>query len=97
MPTKLSSWRPARVAIKPAKEHAHYLSADWQARRIAVLRRDAYVCRSCSKVTSGKDAHVDHIRPLEEGGRDDLANLQTLCAACHGRKTADEQRRRGLL
>lgn len=31
--------------------------------------------------------HVDHIVPLAAGGTDDESNLQTLCAACHSRKT----------
>jgi 5-methylcytosine-specific restriction protein A len=83
--------------VKPAKEHAHYLTADWAAKRQRILLRDAYTCRAsgCSAVVSGKAAHVDHVVPLEDGGTDDDANLQTLCAACHGAKTRGEQRRRG--
>jgi 5-methylcytosine-specific restriction protein A len=48
-------------------------------------------------VAYAKAAHVDHIVPLEEGGTDDDANLQVLCHACHGKKTREEQRRRGRL
>jgi 5-methylcytosine-specific restriction protein A len=33
-------------------------------------------------------SHVDHIVPRSGGGRDGWANLQTLCASCHSRKTA---------
>ena len=79
------------------KERAHYTSADWRARRLRLLRRDAFVCQACSRAASGQAAHVDHIKPLEEGGTDDDANLQTLCRSCHGAKTREEQRRRGLL
>jgi 5-methylcytosine-specific restriction endonuclease McrA len=48
-------------------------------------------------VIYGPKAHVDHIKPLEEGGTDAAENLQTLCESCHGRKTRAEQSRRGLL
>jgi len=41
-------------------------------------------CRRCGK--PGK--HVDHITPKRRGGTNDPGNLQTLCAACHGAKTA---------
>jgi 5-methylcytosine-specific restriction protein A len=79
------------------KEVAHYRTADWKARRLRILRRDAFVCRACSRVVYGQAAHVDHIVPLEEGGTDDDENLQTLCQADHGKKTREEQRRRGRL
>jgi 5-methylcytosine-specific restriction endonuclease McrA len=95
MPSALPRWRPARPRVRPSKERSHYTSADWRARRLRILIRDAYTCRDCGRVASGSAAHVDHIRPLEEGGTDAEANLQTLCEACHGRKTREEQRRRG--
>lgn len=43
---------------------------------------------------------ADHIVPLEDGGEHLLANAQTLCSTCHGRKTGRENseraaRRRG--
>lgn len=79
------------------KEVGHYRTADWKARRLRILRRDAFVCRACGRVVYGQSAHVDHIVPLEEGGTDDDANLQVLCQADHGRKTMAEQRRRGRL
>jgi 5-methylcytosine-specific restriction protein A len=79
------------------KEVAHYRTADWKARRLRILRRDAFVCRACGRVVYGQAAHVDHIVPLEEGGTDDDENLQTLCQADHGKKTREEQRRRGRL
>lgn len=77
------------------KETAHYRTADWSARRQRILIRDAYTCRTCRAVVAGKDAHVDHIIPLEEFGTDRDENLQVLCSACHGRKTREEQRANG--
>lgn len=39
---------------------------------------------------------VDHIQPIEDGGEPfDLENTQSLCASCHGSKTAAELRARG--
>jgi 5-methylcytosine-specific restriction endonuclease McrA len=95
MPNALPRWRPPRPRVRPSKERAHYTSADWRARRLRLLIRDAYTCRDCGRVTHGSAAHVDHITPLEDGGTDNDANLETLCEACHGRKTRDEQRRKG--
>jgi len=98
MPARIERWKPPRmISVLPTKERAHYTSSDWRARRIRILVRDAYTCAMCGKVIYGPKAHVDHIRPLEEGGTDDDANLQVLCEADHGRKTREEQRRRGIL
>ena len=97
MPDAIPRWRPPYARAKPAKETAHYHSGHWYAVRVRILTRDAYTCRSCSAIVAGKDAHVDHVVPLEDGGTDTDDNLQTLCAACHGRKTRAEQRRRGFV
>ena len=98
MPNAIPRWKPPHQrGMTQAKEHAHYATADWRAKRRRVLLRDSFVCRSCGTVSHGKAAHVDHVVPLEDGGTDDDANLQTLCSACHGRKTRDEQHRRGFL
>lgn len=98
MPDAIKRWRPAVVrGVRPAKEVAHYRTADWLARRQRILVRDANTCRDCSMVVAGKDAHVDHIVPLELGGTDADENLCCRCASCHGRKTAAERLARGLL
>ena len=99
MPKAIPSWRPRRMeGGKPSKEVAHYHTPDWRARRLRILVRDSYRCqeKGCGHVVSGREAHVDHLIPLEEGGTDDDANLRTLCDRCHGRKTRAEQRRRSL-
>lgn len=98
MPSAVERWSPPRMrATTRTKEVEHYRSADWRARRVRILVRDAYTCAACGRVVSGKAAHVDHVVPLEEGGTDDDANLQVLCDEDHGRKTRCEQRRRGKL
>jgi 5-methylcytosine-specific restriction protein A len=98
MPARVERWTPPRMKrTTVTKETAHYRTADWKARRLRILRRDAFVCAACRRVVYGQAAHVDHIVPLEEGGTDDDENLQTLCQADHGKKTREEQRRRGRL
>ena len=63
----------------------------WQRLRIQILRRDDYLCQHCLKdQTLTRATHVDHITPKSRGGSDSFSNLQSLCAACHARKTAGE-------
>lgn len=96
MPDAIRRWRPPpKAKARPAKETAHYRTNDWAALRTRILVRDSFTCRSCNVVAYGLAAHVDHIVPLELGGTDDEANLQTLCSRCHGRKTRSEQRAAG--
>lgn len=39
---------------------------------------------------------VDHIIPKRKGGKDRWENLQSLCKACHSKKTAIEDGRWGM-
>lgn len=52
----------------------------WSTTRSTVLRRDRRACRLCE---SRAGVEVDHIVPVALGGTGDLANLRTLCRACH--------------
>ena len=103
MPRAIPSWKPKRMeGLRPTKEIAHYHTSDWRARRTRILLRDNFRCQAwvggkrCNRVVSGRQAHVDHIKPIEEGGTDDDDNLETKCDSCHGRKTRAEQRRKGF-
>src|SRR5438034_6551997 len=49
--------------------------------RIACLMRDGYSCQQCGKHDVRLEAH--HIIFREHGGKDTLANVLTLCEACH--------------
>lgn len=97
MPEKIQRWQPPKARPRSTRERDHYVSREWRARRARILVRDANRCRDCGMVVSGKQAHVDHIIPLEDGGTDADANLAVRCASCHSRKTIGEQRRKGLL
>ena len=56
---------------------------NWKAIRKVVLKRDGFKCRNCGNLEHPSNLEVDHIRPLSDGGRHDLNNLQTLCRDCH--------------
>jgi 5-methylcytosine-specific restriction endonuclease McrA len=48
-------------------------------------------CAICKEVSSHLE--VDHIRPLWDGGTDELENLQVLCYECHKEKSREEHHR----
>ncbi len=49
--------------------------------RMACLMRDGYRCQHCGKQNRRLEAHHIHFR--ENGGKDTLDNLLTLCETCH--------------
>lgn len=66
-----------------------YRSPRWKAVRLQVKRRDGFKCVTCR---AAGDLEVDHIQPLRSHPElaYELTNLQTLCVACHSRKTRIE-------
>lgn len=63
----------------------------WRKLRLMKLRRNP-VCESqgCDQPAT----EVDHIIPKRDGGRDTMANLQSLCKRHHSQKTMREQSQR---
>lgn len=46
----------------------------------AILRRDNYRCVVCGRgIEDGIELVVDHIKPKDKGGKNDISNGQTLC------------------
>jgi len=71
---------------------AFYESAAWRRLRRIKLQANP-LCEVCLKE---KATTADHIIPMKQGGAAlDIANLQGLCAACHGRKSIQEGSRFG--
>lgn len=70
-----------------------YASSKWRKYRSALLMRRGGNCELCGHVPLfDRELHVDHIRPIAEGGEVyNEANLQILCIQCHGKKTAKER------
>ena len=74
------------------KLDSFYSSKDWKATRKAYFVRNP-LCEHCdlNGVLKSGDV-VDHIVERRDGGSDhDFSNLQTLCHACHNRKSAEER------
>ena len=55
-----------------------------------LLERQCGRCAGCGTKVP-KAFHVDHNKPLHEGGTNDIANLQILCRECHESKTQLEE------
>jgi 5-methylcytosine-specific restriction endonuclease McrA len=69
------------------------LPRGWARIRERILKRDGYQCQqvfSTGRKCGERATHVDHIKPAAQGGADGDANLQALCAYCHGIKTGRE-------
>lgn len=62
-----------------------------QDRRRRVFERDGWRCCRCGCYGTRDTLKADHYIPLADGGRDTLANMQTLCGGCHDAKTAAER------
>ena len=67
----------------------------WKALRLMVLRRDMYVCQECLRREGRTEraVDVDHIIAMSAGGAArDMNNLESLCRACHNKKTRAENK-----
>ena len=92
-------WQPEH-APQMGRRHANtefYRSTAWRKLRAEQLRRQP-LCERCLAQGRHIPARVvDHIRPVNQGGAQlDLENLQSLCAACHNRKSGAERHQRQI-
>ena len=66
------------------------MDSKWQA-----LIRDEFRCQSCGREVTAKTSNADHIQPVHRFANvpqaHRLANIQTLCLACHKAKSREEQ------
>jgi hypothetical protein len=51
--------------------------------RFEVFKRDSFTCQYCGGKSPEKILHVDHIKPVADGGENDILNLITSCADCN--------------
>lgn len=69
----------------------------WQSKiRPAVVKRDNGLCQPCYRkgfIKAFDD--VDHIISKENGGTDDVSNLECTCRDCHKQKTQQEKQQGG--
>ncbi len=54
--------------------------------RYDIFRRAKGRCEACGVSAEERALEVDHIRPRNKGGSDDLSNLQALCYRCNAQK-----------
>jgi len=58
--------------------------------RYEVFKRDDFTCQYCGREAPDVILEVDHIKPIVEGGSNDLTNLVTSCRDCNRGKGARE-------
>jgi 5-methylcytosine-specific restriction endonuclease McrA len=64
--------------------------------RLLVLARDAWQCQLQLEGCDGRADHVDHIRPMVQGGLTTYQNLQAACGRCNRAKGSFLSPRGGL-
>ena len=68
-----------------------YSSKRWRKYRKALIGKQGGICMICNGTPEDHHIHIDHIKPLADGGEPyNEKNLQILCVSCHGKKTAKE-------
>lgn len=55
--------------------------------RFEVFKRDSFTCQYCGRAAPDIVLNVDHIKPVAEGGTNDLVNLITSCFSCNSGKS----------
>lgn len=51
--------------------------------RFEVFKRDKFTCQYCGRSVPDVVLHVDHIKPVAEGGTNEIINLITACSDCN--------------
>ena len=51
--------------------------------RFEVFKRDRFTCQYCGKMSPDVILEVDHIKPVCEGGENEMINLITACRDCN--------------
>ena len=51
--------------------------------RFEVFKRDSFKCQYCGAEAPNVLLHIDHIKPVAEGGTNELTNLITSCMPCN--------------
>jgi len=57
--------------------------------RFEVFKRDSFKCQYCGNTSPDVILEVDHIKPVKEGGTNDITNLITACGDCNSGKGAN--------
>lgn len=58
--------------------------------RFEVFKRDSFTCQYCGKMAPDVILEIDHIKPVAQGGKNDILNLVTACFDCNRGKSDKE-------
>lgn len=58
--------------------------------RFEVFKRDSFTCQYCGRKAPDVVLHVDHIKPVANGGPNNILNYVTSCIDCNSGKGAKE-------
>ena len=88
----------ARHYDKYLRGYDHNKRYGWQWRKLRALFLLANpFCEICKREGRFTDAtEVHHIKPLSEGGTNDVENLMPLCKSCHSRITMTTENQNGI-
>jgi hypothetical protein len=70
------------------------IPGNYYALRFQVLERDGFTCQYCGQRAPNVTLEVDHIKPISDGGTDEMDNLATTCRACNRGKGGLQIQRR---
>lgn len=84
---QIKPWETSRRSEKALPRY------QWRKLREKIFKRDQHLCQICLKEGIYTIAsECDHITPLAFGGTNAESNLQSVCSACHAKKTIAERR-----
>jgi hypothetical protein len=80
-----------------------YQTGEWRVLVELVWQRDEALCQECLRAGMYKpltkpskdinyQGHIDHMTPREQGGDDNMSNLELLCYKCHASKSTMERK-----
>lgn len=75
--------RQGQKPFQHRKKSSGYISGTL---RYEVLKKARFRCELCGISADQKALEVDHILPRNNGGSDDISNLQALCYSCNAMK-----------
>tara|TARA_Y100000992_G_C21199325_1_gene459601 strand:+ start:583 stop:1053 length:471 start_codon:yes stop_codon:yes gene_type:complete len=78
-------------AIKAEEKQRRAVSRKY---RWHIAHRQEYKCNICKDLLHPDSLDVDHVEEIQDGGADEIANLQALCSNCHAKKTRSHGRRK---
>ncbi|WP_239655210.1 HNH endonuclease [Mycobacterium riyadhense] len=81
-----SGWKTSPRTASSARTN----TAHWKQQRAKALHRDNGTCQIRGPRCTIVATQVDHRISVENGGTDDLSNLDSACAQCHNDKTQRE-------